>query len=135
MRQPLYPPGWDRSKSSSQIFSPAHNSHSRYASCVQNLVNVLLYDEITRINVRSSPLSRHDGSQSSRPNTNLGSLTSHVCLLAVSGIATGSPPKMRPKLITKCAALSAISQWFLFSFAYALFQTMEATLPKSLLLE
>lgn len=72
-------------------------------------------------NARSSPRSRRDGSQSSWANTNLGSLTSHVCLLAAGGIATGSPPKTRPKLITKCAALSVISQWFLFSFAYTLF--------------
>lgn len=69
---------------------------------------MLLYNQITRINVHSSPLSRHDGSQSPRANTNFESLTSHVCLLAAGSILPGSLPMIRPKLITKCAATEKV---------------------------
>lgn len=90
------------------FFSPASNLTLDTHSGFNNLVIVLLYNQITRINVHSSPLSRHDGSQSPRANTNFESLTSHVCLLAAGSILPGSLPMIRPKLITKCAATEKV---------------------------
>lgn len=90
------------------FFSPARNLTLDTHSGFNNLVIVLLYNQITRINVHSSPLSRHDGSQSPRANTNFESLTSHVCLGAAGSTLPGSLPTIRPKLITKCAATEKV---------------------------
>lgn len=78
-----------------QVLSPLLKPYSRYSVCAHNLVIILL-NKITRTNMHSSPLSRYDGSQSSKATTNSGSLTSHICLLAAVVQRQAGCPRLNP---------------------------------------